>query len=374
MIELGYIRLQHRSSVYDARSKIRGLADALGYDPIGATRLATAISEATRELRRSSRDPRIGVSLATDVSPPQLVLDFESRGEAPELPRLVGFFDRVSRTSPGEGFQGLRAVKRLPNPEFDASDAFVAEQRARVANLSREELMTEIQQKNRELEQHSAELEGTVAQRTEELKHAMEAAEGANRAKSAFLANMSHELRTPMNAIIGYSEMLAEDAEDEGNEEVAGDLKKIHSAGTHLLSLINDILDLSKIEAGKMDLYLETFEVGAMVGEVVSTIDALVKKNDNRLRLEVDPSVGAMRADLTKGRSSPTRARSAWWCGGRTRPAWSGCGCWSRTRASGSRRRSSVTCSRSSRRPTTRRRATTAAPGWGFRSAGASAR
>ena len=98
-----------------------------------------------------------------------------------------------------------------------------------------------------------------------ELKQAMEAAEDASRAKSGFLANMSHELRTPMNAIIGYSEMLMEDAEDEGNEEAAGDLKKIHSAGTHLLSLINDVLDLSKIESGKMDIYLETFEIAPMV-------------------------------------------------------------------------------------------------------------
>jgi len=164
--------------------------------------------------------------------------------------------------------------------------------------------MVEIQRKNRELEQHSAALEETVAQRTEQLKQAMEAAEHASRAKSGFLANMSHELRTPMNAIIGYSEMLAEDAEDAGNEEAVADLKKIHSAGTHLLALINDVLDLSKIEAGRMDLYLEEFEIPAMVGEVVTTIDALVKKNDNTLNVELDPALGAMRADVTKVRQA----------------------------------------------------------------------
>ena len=85
-------------------------------------------------------------------------------------------------------------------------------------------------------------------------------AEAANEAKSAFLANMSHELRTPMNAIIGYTEMLTEDAEDLGQEDFIPDLKKIHQAGSHLLALINDVLDLSKVEAGKMDLYVETFE------------------------------------------------------------------------------------------------------------------
>jgi len=304
MIELGHIHLQHQGSVYDARNKIRGLANALGYDAIGATRLATAISEATRELHRSSREPRIAVGLAMELSPPRLVLDFEGRDAIPELNGLGGVFDRVSQKKPRDGFQSLRVSKQLPNPAFQATDAFVAEQRARIQNLSREELMAEIQQKNRELEQHSAELEATVALRTEELKRAMESAEDASRAKSAFLANMSHELRTPMNAIIGYSEMLMEDAEDDGNEETAGDLKKIHGAGTHLLSLINDVLDLSKIEAGKMDMYLEVFAIPQMVDEVVATIDALIKKNDNRLKAVIDPTLGEMRADVTKVRQA----------------------------------------------------------------------
>jgi signal transduction histidine kinase/CheY-like chemotaxis protein len=137
-----------------------------------------------------------------------------------------------------------------------------------------------------------------------EIGEAKEAAEAANSAKSAFLANMSHELRTPMNAILGYSEMLIEEAEDLGQEEFVPDLQKIHQAGSHLLALINDVLDLSKVEAGKMDLYIETFEVGPMIDAVVATIDPLVKKNGNRLRVEVDPMLTEMRADLTKVRQA----------------------------------------------------------------------
>jgi signal transduction histidine kinase/DNA-binding response OmpR family regulator len=303
MIELGHIRLQHRTAVYDARNKMRGLANALGYDAIETTRLAIAVSEAARVLHRNRHEPQIAVGLAMESSPPQLVVDFEARGELPELTMLSRFFDGV-RANSADGFEGVRAVKRLPKSDFEATEAFIAEQCARIQNLSREELMTEIQQKNRALEEHSAQLEQTVALRTEELKHAMEVAEDANRAKSGFLANMSHELRTPMNAIIGYSEMLMEDAEDDGNLEVVEDLKKIHSAGTHLLSLINDVLDLSKIEAGKMDVYLETFEIPSLIDGVVSTIDTLVKKNGNSLKVEVDPLLGEMHADVTKVRQA----------------------------------------------------------------------
>ena len=139
-----------------------------------------------------------------------------------------------------------------------------------------------------------------LRQQNLELEEARELSEVANRTKSQFLANMSHELRTPLNAIIGYSEILQEDAADSGQEQIVPDLKKIEGAGRHLLGLINDILDLSKVEAGKMDVFIEDIDISSLLDEVKSIITPLVAKNGNKLEVHLAEHIGSMRTDRTK--------------------------------------------------------------------------
>jgi ammonium transporter, Amt family len=138
----------------------------------------------------------------------------------------------------------------------------------------------------------------------EELATARDQALEANRTKSAFLANMSHELRTPLNAIIGYSEMLMEEAEDTDQTGFIPDLEKIRNSGKHLLELINDVLDLSKIEAGRMDLFLETFNVVELVQDVVGIIHPLSERNGNQLSVHCDSTLGDIYADVVKVRQA----------------------------------------------------------------------
>jgi signal transduction histidine kinase/DNA-binding response OmpR family regulator len=151
-----------------------------------------------------------------------------------------------------------------------------------------------------QLEEANRTLEARVEDRTKLLAKAVKDAEEASKAKSSFLAKMSHELRTPLNAIIGYSEILREDAMDDGDTRTAEDLDKVLNAARHLLGLINDVLDISKIEAGKMELYLEDFDLPKVINEVIATAQPLVSKKGNILALDCPSNIGMMHADATK--------------------------------------------------------------------------
>jgi signal transduction histidine kinase/DNA-binding response OmpR family regulator len=168
------------------------------------------------------------------------------------------------------------------------------------ARVAAEDAHEKVVQAADQLEEANRTLEARVDDRTRLLAKAVKDAEEASKAKSSFLAKMSHELRTPLNAIIGYSEIMKEDAEDDGDTRRAEDLDKVLNAARHLLGLINDVLDISKIEAGKMELFLETFDLTKLINEVIATASPLVSKKGDTLAIDCPADIGAMHADATK--------------------------------------------------------------------------
>ncbi len=274
-----------------------------GNRPLGTLYLKAELSDADRDRLANLLRGSAIVFLVSALLAVAMAWRFQGRITEPitELARVSGtvqrdrdYNERVQTTASGEIGELIDSF----NAMLDTIQSNTSElERARVAA---EDAHEKIIQAHDQLEEANRTLEARVDDRTRLLAKAVKDAEEASKAKSSFLAKMSHELRTPLNAIIGYSEIMKEDAEDDNDTRRAEDLDKVLNAARHLLGLINDVLDISKIEAGKMELFLETFDLTKLINEVIATASPLVSKKSNALAVDCPADIGAMHADATK--------------------------------------------------------------------------
>ncbi len=271
MIFIGRIPLGTETVNVEARRKVLQLAQAIGFEPLTATTLATAASVLARAGHRADPIGTFAASIDTDGAA-ALVITVETRSPviAPEAAKQ--FFDRVRDDSTDGRFQ-LICSRQLPNPRFAPDASFLKCQKELFESRSRDELLADVRSSNQRLEEHQAQLEQTIIERTNELTDAMDRADAANKAKSAFLATMSHEIRTPMNAILNMTGLALETELTNRQRQY---LTVAHTSARNLLALINDILDFSKIEAEKLEIEIAPFRLREVLDEVTETFRAKV--------------------------------------------------------------------------------------------------
>jgi len=282
MIELGTIPIKNKASIVEARNKIRLLAEDLELGSITSIRIATMTSELSRRMLATGQPSVIKVAVDKGKELFELVLEFTS-GQACAvigIKVLEAVFDNVKLSERADGVQSIKTSRVLLDPQFEPAEEFIERERKLVGRLTTEELYLKLREYSENLEEKTAELEQTNI-RLQEME----------RLKSVFLASMSHELRTPLNSIIGFTGIILQGMSGEVNQEQGKQLTMVKNSASHLLSLINDVLDISKIEAGKVELSPEEFRLDNVAREVVETLSPTASEKSLELLTEVPEGI-----------------------------------------------------------------------------------